>query len=87
MTYICFLKKKMNLHEYQGKKILEEHGVRIQRGVVLDSVNQIDNLSKELIDQTGTSWFVVKAQIHAGGRGKGGGVKPVSYTHLRAHET
>ena len=75
MTYICFLKKKMNLHEYQGKKILEEHGVRIQRGVVLDSVNQIDNLSKELIDQTGTSWFVVKAQIHAGGRGKGGGVK------------
>ena len=65
----------MNLHEYQGKKILEEHGVRIQRGVVLDSVNQIDNLSKELIDQTGTSWFVVKAQIHAGGRGKGGGVK------------
>ena len=65
----------MNLHEYQGKKILEEHGVRIQRGVVLNSVNQIDNLSKELIDQTGTSWFVVKAQIHAGGRGKGGGVK------------
>jgi len=65
----------MNLHEYQGKKILEQHGVRIQRGVVLDDIDQIDTLSKELIDKTGTSWFVVKAQIHAGGRGKGGGVK------------
>ena len=65
----------MNLHEYQGKNILDQHGVRIQRGVVLDNIDQIEKLSKELIDETGTSWFVVKAQIHAGGRGKGGGVK------------
>ena len=65
----------MNLHEYQGKNILDQHGVRIQRGVVLDNIDQIEKLSKELIDETGTNWFVVKAQIHAGGRGKGGGVK------------
>ena len=65
----------MNLHEFQGKNILDQHGVRIQRGVVLDNIDQIEKLSKELIDETGTNWFVVKAQIHAGGRGKGGGVK------------
>ena len=65
----------MNLHEFQGKNILDQHGVRIQRGVVLDNIDQIEKLAKELIDETGTNWFVVKAQIHAGGRGKGGGVK------------
>ena len=74
-TYICFKFLSMNLHEFQGKNILDQHGVRIQRGVVLDNIDQIEKLSKELIDETGTSWFVVKAQIHAGGRGKGGGVK------------
>ncbi|MEJ6699080.1 MAG: ADP-forming succinate--CoA ligase subunit beta [Flavobacteriaceae bacterium] len=65
----------MNLHEYQGKKILDQHGVNIQRGVVLDDLNEIDKVSNKLIEETGTEWFVVKAQIHAGGRGKGGGVK------------
>ena len=65
----------MNLHEYQGKKILAQHGVNIQRGVVLDNLNEIDKISNKLIEETGTEWFVVKAQIHAGGRGKGGGVK------------
>ena len=74
-TYICFKFLSMNLHEFQGKNILDQHGVRIQRGVVLDNIDQIEKLSKELIDETGTNWFVVKAQIHAGGRGKGGGVK------------
>ena len=67
----------MNLHEYQGKKILAQHGVNIQRGVVLDNLNEIDKVSNKLIEETGTEWFVVKAQIHAGGRGKGGGVKLV----------
>ena len=43
----------MNLHEYQGKNILDQHGVRIQRGVVLDNIGQIEKLSKELIDETG----------------------------------
>ena len=65
----------MNLHEYQGKEILAQHGVNIQRGLVLDNLNEIENVSKKLSEETGTSWFVVKAQIHAGGRGKGGGVK------------
>ena len=65
----------MNLHEYQGKKILDQHGLNIQRGVVLDDLNEIDKVSNKLIEETGTEWFVVKAQIHAGGRGKGGGVK------------
>jgi succinyl-CoA synthetase beta subunit len=65
----------MNLHEYQGKEILAQHGVNIQRGLVLDNLNEIENVSKKLFEETGTDWFVVKAQIHAGGRGKGGGVK------------
>jgi len=65
----------MNLHEYQGKEILAQHGVNIQRGLVLDNLNEIENVSMKLTQETGTDWFVVKAQIHAGGRGKGGGVK------------
>ena len=65
----------MNLHEYQGKKILAQHGVNVQRGVVLDDLNDVEKISTKLIEETVTEWFVVKAQIHAGGRGKGGGVK------------
>ena len=65
----------MNLHEYQGKKILEEHGVNIQRGYVLSDKKNTLKVASQLVKETGTSWFVVKAQIHAGGRGKGGGVK------------
>ena len=65
----------MNLHEYQGKKILAQHGVNVQRGVVLDDLSDVEKISTKLIEETGTEWFVVKAQIHAGGRGKGGGVK------------
>jgi len=65
----------MNLHEYQGKKILAEHGVNIQRGYVLSEKKNILKVAEKLVKETGTGWFVVKAQIHAGGRGKGGGVK------------
>ena len=61
----------MNLHEYQGKSILESFGVAIQRGVVADSAAEAVVKAKELSASTGTEWFVVKAQIHAGGRGKG----------------
>jgi len=61
----------MNLHEYQGKSILESYGVAIQRGVVVDNANEAVAKAKELSEKTGTEWFVVKAQIHAGGRGKG----------------
>jgi len=65
----------MNIHEYQGKKILKSFGVRIQEGIVAATPEQAVEAAKELQKQTGTSWWVVKAQIHAGGRGKGGGVK------------
>ncbi|HIP47683.1 MAG TPA: ADP-forming succinate--CoA ligase subunit beta [Lutibacter sp.] len=65
----------MNLHEYQGKELLNSFGVRIQRGKVADSPEKAVAVAKELAEETGTGWWVVKAQIHAGGRGKGGGVK------------
>jgi len=65
----------MNLHEYQGKEILASHGVRVQRGIVANSPAEAVAAAKELTAQTGTGWHVIKAQIHAGGRGKGGGVK------------
>jgi len=61
----------MNLHEYQGKSILESYGVAIQHGVVVDNASDAVTKAKELNKSTGTEWFVVKAQIHAGGRGKG----------------
>ena len=65
----------MNLHEYQGKEMLNSFGVRIQRGIVANNVDEAVEAAKKLTEDTGTSWWVVKAQIHAGGRGKGGGVK------------
>ncbi len=65
----------MNLHEYQGKEILNSFGVRIQRGIVAQTPDEAVAAAKELTAQTTTSWYVVKAQVHAGGRGKGGGVK------------
>ena len=65
----------MNLHEYQGKELLNSFGVRIQRGIVASSPEQAVAAANKLTEDTGTSWWVVKAQVHAGGRGKGGGVK------------
>jgi len=65
----------MNIHEYQAKEILKSYGVRIQEGIVVDQVGDAVPAAEKLKEQTGTGWFVVKAQIHAGGRGKGGGVK------------
>ena len=65
----------MNLHEYQGKEILASFGVRIQRGIVAHSPKEAVEAAKQLTAETGTSWYVIKAQVHAGGRGKGGGVK------------
>jgi len=61
----------MNLHEFQGKSILKDFGVAIQRGKVASSVEEAEKAAKELQAETGTEWFVIKAQIHAGGRGKG----------------
>lgn len=65
----------MNIHEYQAKEILKGYGVKIQEGIVVSKVEDAIAAAKELQKQTNTGWFVVKAQIHAGGRGKGGGVK------------
>lgn len=65
----------MNLHEYQGKELLNSFGVRIQRGYVADTPEKAVEAAKRLTEETGTGWWIVKAQIHAGGRGKGGGVK------------
>ena len=65
----------MNLHEYQGKEILTSFGVAVQNGIVAYNSDQALAAAKKLTTETGTSWHVIKAQIHAGGRGKGGGVK------------
>ena len=65
----------MNLHEYQGKELLSSFGVRIQRGIVVSTSEEAVKAAEKLNKDTGTSWWVIKAQIHAGGRGKGGGVK------------
>ncbi|MEH6656749.1 ADP-forming succinate--CoA ligase subunit beta [Leeuwenhoekiella marinoflava] len=65
----------MNLHEYQGKEILSSFGVRIQRGKVATTPAEAVEAAKKLTEETGTGWHVIKAQVHAGGRGKGGGVK------------
>ena len=65
----------MNLHEYQGKELLAKFGVPIQRGKIATSASGAVKAFKELQKETGTKWAVIKAQIHAGGRGKGGGVK------------
>lgn len=61
----------MNIHEYQGKEILRRYGVAIQRGIVADTPDNAIAAAKELQSETGTKWFVIKSQIHAGGRGKG----------------
>lgn len=65
----------MNLHEYQGKEILDSYGVNIQRGILATTPDEAVEAAKKLTEETGTGWHVIKAQVHAGGRGKGGGVK------------
>jgi len=61
----------MNIHEYQSKEILKGYGVAIQEGIVADNPAKAAEAAKQLKQETGTEWFVIKAQIHAGGRGKG----------------
>jgi succinyl-CoA synthetase beta subunit len=65
----------MNIHEYQGKSILKSFGVAIQEGIVADTPEEAVNAAKELKAKYNSDIVVIKAQIHAGGRGKGGGVK------------
>ena len=65
----------MKIHEYQGKEILRNYGVSVPTGYAAFSVDEAVAAAEKLVTTTGTKVFVVKAQIHAGGRGKGGGVK------------
>src|SRR6201986_5103668 len=65
----------MNIHEYQGKSILKSFGLAIQEGIVAENPEQAVEAAKELKAKYNSDWGVGKAQIHAGGRGKGGGVK------------
>ena len=65
----------MNIHEYQAKETLKKFGVAIQEGIVAQTPEEAVEAAKKLNKETGTEWWVLKAQIHAGGRGKGGGVK------------
>ncbi|MCD6067408.1 MAG: ADP-forming succinate--CoA ligase subunit beta [Bacteroidetes bacterium] len=65
----------MNIHEYQGKQILKSFGVAVQEGFVAETVEQAVEAAKELKTKYNSDFAVIKAQIHAGGRGKGGGVK------------
>jgi succinyl-CoA synthetase beta subunit len=65
----------MNIHEFQGKSILRAYDVDIQEGFIAETPDQAVMVAKEIEKKFGSKFFVVKAQIHAGGRGKGGGVK------------
>jgi succinyl-CoA synthetase beta subunit len=65
----------MNLHEYQAKELMKSFGARIQEGIMVESADAAVDAAKKLTEQTGTGWHVIKAQVHAGGRGKAGGVK------------
>jgi succinyl-CoA synthetase beta subunit len=65
----------MNIHEYQGKSILQSYNVPVQEGFVAETAEQAEVVAEELNRKFGAEIFVIKAQIHAGGRGKGGGVK------------
>lgn len=65
----------MNLHEYQGKEILESFGVKVPKSIVASTWQEAVDAAEKLHKETGSEVFAIKAQIHAGGRGKGGGVK------------
>lgn len=65
----------MNIHEYQAKSILKQFGVAVPEGAVIENAENATEAAKQIQEKTGMNTWAVKAQIHAGGRGKGGGVK------------
>jgi len=65
----------MKIHEYQGKSLFKDFGIPIQDGVIIDDLADLDKALDQVEKEMGASQFVIKAQVHAGGRGKGGGVK------------
>ena len=76
----------MNLHEYQGKQLLSKYGVPVPKGYVATTVAEALEAYDKLTAETGRDFAIVKAQIHAGGRGKGGGVKLAkNRTELEEH--
>ena len=78
----------MNLHEFQAKELLFKNDVQIQKGYMVSNLDKVEKVANKLSSETGTEFFVVKAQIHAGGRGKGGGVKVAkSLTELKEYSS
>ena len=78
----------MNLHEFQAKELLFKNDVQIQKGYMVSNLDKVEKVANKLSSETGTKFFVVKAQIHAGGRGKGGGVKVAkSLTELKDYSS
>ena len=65
----------MNLHEYQSKEILKKYGVAVPMGILANTPDEAFEAAKKITEETGYDKWAVKAQVHAGGRGKGGGVK------------
>jgi succinyl-CoA synthetase beta subunit len=65
----------MNLHEYQGKELLKSYGVKIQEGILAHTPAEAKAAAEQIKTLYNSGWCVVKAQVHAGGRGKGGGIK------------
>lgn len=78
----------MNLHEYQAKQLLQLHGVPVAEGLMVETPEAAVEAAQLIQSQTGTKFWVIKAQIHAGGRGKGGGVKIASsLEQVKEHAT
>ncbi|MEM9790773.1 MAG: ADP-forming succinate--CoA ligase subunit beta [Planctomycetota bacterium] len=75
----------MNIHEYQARELLEQHGIPVPPGIVVETAQDAAKAYEELAKRYGATLAVVKAQVHAGGRGKGGGVKLVRSAQ-EAHE-
>jgi succinyl-CoA synthetase beta subunit len=76
----------MNIHEYQGKQILKQFGVAVPSGAVATTPDEAKKAARKIQTETGATTWAVKAQIHAGGRGKGGGVKIAkSLDEVKAH--
>ena len=61
----------MNLHEYQAKELIASYGVPIQKGIMAESLDEAVEAYKKITEESGAPIAIVKAQIHAGGRGKG----------------
>ena len=76
----------MNIHEYQGKQILKQFGVVVPSGAIATTPDEAEKAARKIRTETGATTWAVKAQIHAGGRGKGGGVKIAkSLDEVKAH--